>query len=231
MRAIGVSTLLLTVLLAAGCGGGTGSPRSGEAAKPATKVLAAATKAADTAGSVHVAGQIAAGGNEVGVDLSLARGKGATGSATLGGANVDVVVVGRKGYIRAGADFWRQFTQAVPLAQLLAGKWLEIPAGNARFGAVTSLANAQTFFGQLTSGHGTLANHGETTYKGRKVVAIYDTTKHATLYVAATGKPYPVAFVGAGGQSGTVTFDRWNDPVTLKAPAGALNFSQLPSAG
>ncbi|HZS31445.1 MAG TPA: hypothetical protein VFA37_09330 [Gaiellaceae bacterium] len=231
MRAIGVSTLLATVLLAGCGGGGGGGTPSGEAAKPAAKVLADATKAAQAASSVHVSGQVVAGGNEVGVDLSLARGKGATGSVTLGGATVNLVVAGRKGYIRGGADFWSQFTQAAPLAQLLAGNWLEIPAGAAEFGAVTSLASAQTFFGQLTSGHGPLTNQGETTYKGQKVVAIDDTTRHATLYVAATGPAYPVAFVRTGSQSGTVTFDRWNQHVTLKAPAGALNLSQLPSSG
>jgi hypothetical protein len=63
-------------------------------------------------------------------------------------------------------------------------------------------------------------------YKGRKVVAIEDTSRHGRLYVAATGKPYPVAISGGAGQ-GTVTFDRWDKSVSIRAPKGAIDLSKL----
>jgi hypothetical protein len=63
-------------------------------------------------------------------------------------------------------------------------------------------------------------------YKGRKVVAIEDTSRHGRLYVAATGKPYPVAISGGAGQ-GTVTFDRWDTSVSIRAPKGAIDLSKL----
>jgi hypothetical protein len=229
MRWFSIGTLLVVIFAAAGCGGGGGggggNKPSGEAAKPAATVVADATKAAEAASSVHMSGQIATGGKQIGVDLSLARGKGATGTFTLGGSKVDLIVIGNKAYMRAGTDFWKQFSQASGFAQLLADKWLAFPSDNAQLGSLTQVANAQALFAQLTSSHGKLANRGATTYKGQSVVAIDDTTKHATLYVSASGTPYPVAIVKT--TAGAVTFDRWNQPVALTAPKGALDFSQL----
>jgi hypothetical protein len=84
--------------------------------------------------------------------------------------------------------------------------------------------------GQVTSSasHGKLANDGETTYKGQEVVVIRDTSDGSKLYVAATGPPYPVAIVaGKTADTGTVTFDGWNESVEISAPQGALDISKL----
>ena len=239
MRGFLAGTVLVLALLATGCGGGGGGggtngggtngggTPSGEASKPAATVLADAVKAANAASSVHISGQVSTGGKEVVVDLSIAKGKGATGSMTLGGAKIDLVVIGKKGYLKAGADFWNQFSQASGFAGLLSGKWLAFPADNAQFGSLTGVANAKTIFNELTGSHGKIKNTGATTYNGQSVIALVDETKHGTLYVAGTGAPYPAALVETKGGGGTVTFDRWNESVTLTAPKGAIDFSHL----
>lgn len=241
MRAVLCSTLLVVVLLAAaGCGGGGGGggggstaggggKPSGEAGKSANAVLADAIKAADAASSVRMSGQIAASGRQVGVDLSIVKGKGATGTLTLSGSKIDIVLIGKKGYMRAPTAFWTKFAGAsgAAIGQLLAGKWLAFPADNAQFGSFTGIANDHALFDQLRH-HGTLANDGTTTYKGQSVIKLADTTKSGTLYVAASGTPYPVALVlGKKSDSGTVTFDRWGQSVSLTAPSGAIDFSHL----
>lgn len=237
MRGFLAATLLVVVLLAAGCGGGGGgggtsgggtnggAKPSGEASKPAATVLADAVKAANGASSMHMSGQVATGGKQIAIDISVAKGKGAAGTLTLGGAKIELVVIGNKGYLRAGSNFWNQFSQASGFAGLLADKWLEFPAKNAQFGSLTGVANAKTIFSQLSASHGKLVNRGATTYKGKSVVSIGDKT--GTLYVAGTGTPYPVALVETKGGAGTVTFDRWNESVTLTAPKGAIDFSHL----
>ena len=48
-----------------------------------------------------------------------------------------------------------------------------------------------------------------------------------TLYVATTGPAYPVAIVKAGANGGKIVFDKWNQPVALKAPSGAVNLTDL----
>ena len=83
-------------------------------------------------------------------------------------------------------------------------------------------------FAGISSHHGKVANDGKTTYKGADVVVIRDKSDNSKLYVAATGKPYPVALVsGLKGQSGAITFDDWNKPVSLSAPSGAIDISQF----
>ncbi len=234
MRGIFGSAALVAVLFAAGCGGGGGgggtsaTQSSALASKPASAVVAEAVKAAEAASWVHVSGQIHSSGKQVGVDLSIAKGKGGVGTVTLDGAKVDLVLIGKNVYLRASSAFWKQYAgNAGAFAQLFADKWLKVPANNAQLGSLTGSANAKQLFKSLTTNPGTLENQGETTYKGQSVVAIHDATKNGTLYVSATGTPYPVAFVKTGPSAGALTFDSWNQPVTLTAPKGALDFSQL----
>lgn len=64
MRTLLATSLLALVVLAAGCGGSSSSSAntntnsSGEASKSAKQVLADAVKAADTATSFHMSGQV-----------------------------------------------------------------------------------------------------------------------------------------------------------------------------
>jgi hypothetical protein len=248
MRTLSAGLVLAAVLFAAGCGGSNGggnggsSQESGLAAESASAVVADASKAAQDASSFHMAGTIHSssggvfGSNAVELDLSIVRGKGATGSVTAaGGAKVDLIVAGNSGYMRASSAFWKHFAKqqggsaaASFAATLFGDKWLKFPANNKQFQALTSPAKANSIFKSLTSNHGKLENQGEKTYKGQSVVAITDTTKGGTLYVAATGTPYPVALTKTGGKSsGALTFDEWNQPVTLTAPKGALDLSQF----
>lgn len=241
MRGVSTCLVLAAVLFAAGCGGGgaggsssssTGQA-SGEAAKPANTVVADAAKAATDASSFHMSGQIHSSGKLIGVDLSLVRGKGATGTVTVGGAKVDLVLIGDDGYVRASSDFWQRYAGQAggpALVQMLADKWIKFPGKSAQLGSLTGPLSNKQLFKTLTTSHGKLENKGETTYNGQSVVTIRDVTKNSTLYVAATGTPYPVGLVKtAGSDRGTVAFDHWNEPPTLTAPKGALDFSQLGS--
>jgi hypothetical protein len=48
-----------------------------------------------------------------------------------------------------------------------------------------------------------------------------------TLYVATTGEPFPLKLEGSKSNEGSVTFDRWNEPVELKPPPNPVDFSKL----
>lgn len=236
MRTLLATSLLALVVFAAGCGGSSSSSgntntnSSGEASKSAGAVLADAVKAADTATSFHMSGQINEAGSQVGIDLAVVVGKGATGSLTIKGAKVELIIVGGKGYLNGGSDFWKQFagSSGAAIASLLNGKWLEFPAKNAQFAPLTGVADAKSIFDQLkTSAPGKLTNTGATTYKGQSVIAIDGGAANGTFYVANSGTPYPVALVKTGSSGGAITFDSWNASVTLTAPKGAIDFSHL----
>jgi hypothetical protein len=196
MRGFSVATLLAAVVFVAGCGGGgsggggTSTQTSSLATKPPTVVVAAAMKAADSASSVHISGAGTQAGKPISMDLTIARGKGATGSISLNGAQFNLVLIGNTAYLRAGAAFWKKYGGSNGgITQLLTNKWLKFSANNAQFGPLTRLANQRSFFKALKS-HGKLENKGDSTFKGQSAVAIDDTsTKGSTLYVASSGTP------------------------------------------
>jgi hypothetical protein len=220
--------LVLTAALLAGCGSSNKAAKGNdEASKPPVRVLADAKAAATSASSVHVTGSIASGETPITLDLVMARGKGAKGSMSTNGAEFDLVRIGDTAYIRGSDEFLKQNAGAT-VAQLLHGKWLKASITSGRFRSLAPLTSVGLLFAKISSSHGKLAKDGKTTYKGEQVVAIRDTSDNSKLYVAATGKPYPVAIVGGKkGQSGAIAFGDWNESVSLTAPKNAIDISQF----
>jgi hypothetical protein len=220
--------LVLTAALLAGCGSSKNeSAPNGEASKPPTQVLADAKAAATSADSVHVSGSIVSGGTPIKLDLSMVRGKGAKGSMSTNGLSFDLVGVGDTVYIQGSDEFYKHFAGAA-VAQLLHGKWLKASATQGQLKSLAPLTSIGALFAGISTHHGKLTSEGATTFDCQKVAEIRDTSDNSKLYVAATGKPYPVAIVGGKqNQSGTITFDDWNSHVSLCAPKHALNISKL----
>ena len=227
MRVSALALVLVAALLA-GCGGSRQTAASnGMASKPADQVFAAAKAAATSASSAHVTGSLVSNGTPFTLDLSLVRDKGAKGSVSVNGLAFDLVKIGDTIYIKGSDAFYQHFAGAA-IAQLTHGRWVKASAGSARFRPFASLASVAGLFARISAAHGKLVNDGTTTYKGQQVVTIRDTSDDSKLYVAATGKPYPVAIVGGKKrQSGAVAFDDWNKPVSLSPPAGAIDISQF----
>jgi hypothetical protein len=220
--------LVLTAALLAGCGSsGTTAKANDEASKAPVRVLADAKAAATSASSAHVSGSIKSGGTPITLDLTTARNKGAEGSMSTSGLRFHLVRIGDTLYIRGSDEFYKHFAGAA-VAQLLHGKWLKASATRGRLRSLAPLTNIGALFAGISSHHGKLANDGKTTYKGQDVVAIRDTSDGSKLYIAATGKPYPVAIVGGKeNQSGTITFGDWNKSVSLSAPNDAIDIGQF----
>ena len=219
--------LVLTAALLAGCGGqGKATKPNDEASKPADQVFAAARAAAAGASSAHVSGSIIANGTPVTIDLSTVRGKGAKGSASIDGLQFGLVKIGDTAYIKGSDAFYRHFAGAA--AQLIHGRWIKLSTTSDRFRSVAALTSIAGLFARIGAGHGKLANDGKQTYQGQQVVVIRDTSDNSKLYVAATGKPFPVALAGSDKkQSGRIAFGDWNQPVSLSAPSGAIDISQF----
>jgi hypothetical protein len=218
--------LVVTAALLASCGGSSkaGKP-NGEASKPPGRVLADARAAAASATSAHVSGSVTSSGTPITLDLSMARGEGAKGSMSTNDLKFDLVRIGDTAYIRGSDAFYEHFAGS-GIAQLLHGKWLKAPITKGRFSSLAPLTSIDLLLGKVSANHGKLVNDGKTAYKGWQVVAIRDTSDNSKLYVAATGKPYPVALVGGkASHSGTITFGHWNKSVSLTVPSGAVDIS------
>ena len=222
-----VAGFMLLVLAVAACGssGGGGSSDNGVASKSPEQIVSAVTNAVQKVNSVHVAGSVNNGGSNTTLNLNLVNGKGGTGSMSQSGLGFKIVAVGNNVYINGSNAFWQKFGGSAA-AQLLSGKWLKAPA-TGQLSSIASLTNVRTLFNQLLASHGTLAKGSTSTVNGQKVIAVTDKTNGGTLYVATTGKPYPVEIIKTGSAGGKITFDHFNQSVTLTAPANSIDISKL----
>jgi hypothetical protein len=229
VRALLVLAVSVPIVVVAGCGSSSKSPSSsdnGVASKSATDILAAATAAADSASSVHVSGSAVDNGTPFVIDLHIVAGKGGEGRLSEKGVSFDLVRIGPDAYIKGTKAFYTKFAGA-GAAQLLQGKWLKAPATTGQLAALTPLTDIHKFITKALSNHGALSKTGTTTINGQQVVGVKDTTKGGVLYVATTGKPYPVEITGGGTTTGTLMFTDWNKAVALAAPANAVDISKL----
>ncbi|HEY4280997.1 MAG TPA: hypothetical protein VGM91_22475 [Conexibacter sp.] len=195
---------------------------NGVADKNAEEILTAARTAALAAGAVHVVGEL---GN-TGLDLSLVRGEGAVGTISQGPTRFDIVYVGRAVYLKADDDFYRQLGGEAAV-ELLAGKWLKVPAGGRDFSQFAQLADMGQLMTQALKPDGAIAKGKAATLDSGKAIGL--TNRGGTLFVATTGDPYPLQISQTGGAEGAgkVVFDRWDEPVELSAPADAIDISEL----
>ncbi len=214
------------VLLAATLGGcGSSSSPNGLAAETPGHVVAAARSAADGAATVHVAGTLTGAGAPISIDLELVRGKGGRGRIALGALSIELVRIESAVYVRGNAAFYRRVA-GPRAARLLEGKWLKGFEGGA-LSDLASLTDLDTLIDTALREHGTLAIGAAKTLDGQKVLSVNDASRGGTVYVAATGAPYPIELLRAGGSGGRLLFDRWNQPISLEAPADALSVKQL----
>lgn len=181
--------------------------------------------AAMSAKTAHVAGSVPSSGSRITLDLNLVTGMGGRGSMTTKGLSFQVMSVGDEVYINGSIAFWQKFAGNVA-APLLWGKWIKAPA-RGQLATLAALTDLQKLFGQLLSSHGRLVKGSVTTVHGQPVITVKDTTSGGILYVASTGRPYPIEVVKNGSGGGQLTFDRFNQPVTLRPPSNAIDISQL----
>jgi hypothetical protein len=221
--ALGI-VLIATAL--AGCG--SSSSGNGLAAKTPTEILAATKAAADAATSVHVSGSVVAGTVPITLDMDLITGKGARGRLSESGLSFDLIEVGGSVYIKGSSAFYSHVGGSAA-AQLLQGKWLKAPTASSEFASLASLTDLRQLVDSTVSNRGTLVKGATTTVNGQKALSLTDTSKGGTLYVATTGKPYPVEVTKSGSSGGRMAFDRWNESVTVAAPANSIDISQLRS--
>jgi hypothetical protein len=214
----------LTVGAVVGCG--ASSSGNGVASKSPDEIITAARNAINRASSVHVAGLIASSaGGSLNLDLHLVAGAGGRGAVSDSGLTFQIVAVGQTLYIRGTRAFWQHFAGAAA-ARVLTGRWLKAPT-TGQFASIAQLVNMHGLVTSLLTSRDALSNGGVTSLRGQKVVAVNDRARDGTLYVAATGPPYPLEITRRGSAGGQLVFDRFNEPVSLTPPAHSIDLSQL----
>jgi hypothetical protein len=228
LSSAGAFALLLTLLaLLSGCGSSSPSG-NGLSAKSPAEIIAAAKAAVAGAATAHVSGSVVDAGKPISLDMELVAGKGGKGRLTLEGLSIDLVQLKGAVYLNGSSAFYTKVAGAAA-AQLLQGKWLKASATGSNFASLAQLSDLGKLINTALASHGKLAGAPAKTIAGQKAVGVTDVSKGGTLYVASTGTAYPLEITKSGAGGGTITFDRWNKPVTLSAPANAVNIDQLQS--
>ena len=230
-RLLAAPALILLALASvlAGCGSSSSSGNGVEAKSPA-QILEATKAAASKATSVHISGTITSGGKPISLNMELLAGKGGKGTISQEGFTIQLIQTGGAVYINGSKAFYEHVGGSAA-AQLLQGKWLKAPANSGELASLAELTNLSKLIDTALSNHGSIAKGSKATIEGQKAIGLNDTTKGGTLYVATTGEPYPLEITKAGKETGKVVLDRWNKPVTLTAPAGAIDISKLQKGG
>jgi hypothetical protein len=219
--------MLAAVLLAsalAACG--SSSQGNGVASKTPSEILADAKALADSASAVHVSGSLVSAGTPITLDMHLVANRGGRGRVSENGLGFEVIQIHGTVYIKGSSAFYRHVAGPAA-AQLLRGRWLKASASNASLGSLASLTDLHQLLDTTLTEHGALVKGAVTTVNGRKVIGLTDNSKGGTLYVAATGPPYPIEVTKGGTGGGTIVFDNWNQAVAVTAPADAIDIAQL----
>jgi hypothetical protein len=220
-RRLPLAFLLATAALA-GCGG---SGSSGEATKSGPAILADARQAALAADSVRIVGTVRNAGQVISLDLSVARGSGG-GTMTLNGSKVDVTRVGHTMYMRAGAEFYGRFGAATAAGRLLAGKWVKVPTTTQNFAQLVLLTDLYGFLTQALHTNGKVTKGAVKTVVGQNAIELRS-AHGGSLYVATSGKPYPIEFASPVAPAGILTLSEWNSAKAPTAPPHALDLGAL----
>jgi hypothetical protein len=232
LGAVALAAAIAVTSAAAGCAGGGSSPASTPAStarhtssRAAARLLADVRAAVAAARSVHVRGQLADSA-ATGFDLRLSR-LGGTGTVSSGGSQIGLRRVHGRVYVTGDAAFFRHYTTRAR-ADRLAGRWLAVPASDPRFAGFTRLTDMGALLGRILAPAGPVAETGTRTLHGRLAIGLRDRVANGgTLYVAATGPPYPLEIVTSGARHGLIRFGGWGAPVALAPPPSPLGLDRL----
>jgi hypothetical protein len=233
-RATIAIVLALLLPAAVGCGGSSGGSSSspaaaadnGESAKAPAQILSDVNDAVRGAQSVHMSGSVNSDSTDIGFDVKLSA-DAAKGTLTLSGNEIKLVRVGDAAYFIGSPEFYKMVGGGDAAVSLLQGRWIKVPSADSRFASFEQFTDKGKLFSSMLQAEGTVTKSGTRRYNGQKVIVLRDSDGGGDLYIAASGKPYPVAIVSTGDKQGTITFTGWDEPVDVSAPADAIDLSQL----
>jgi hypothetical protein len=216
--AASVATLALATLTA--CAGAADVAPSNADKQARTLVREARALVEDSAG-IRIVGDQVIDGYRTDYDLCVRGGHDYQGSIETSGRKADVLVVGERSYLRGDADFWRRLGAENEGTEDEVAEAVELFAGRyAMYGydPADPIDTAGSVFGPRTDGY---VKGERTRIDGKTVVPLHRTDEFdviRTVYVAAYGKPYPVAINTSGPDPQNAELTRTDHPCTPTTP-------------
>jgi hypothetical protein len=217
---------------------------AGAASPPSAQSEYQASIKAATSQGVHFSSNAAQGGVSITVTGDTGATSGAQTLTVKKGSlteHVSAMVVGSTGYVKGNATALHNvigLTNAQ--SKKYAGTWLSFPTSNAGLAQLVSgLLNSQVaselqMTGPYSYGKATTAGGKHALVIHGSVSTQSGTSVPVDLYVSASGAPLPIQEVTNPGTSGgstalhgTVSFSRWGQKTSLKAPAKSFSLLKL----
>ena len=194
------------------------------------QIVSAATAAVRSSGSVHVVTVAPIHG----VPVTWVGDVGATSgeqAVNAGAIQAKALVVNGTTYFNANQEAMTQLMGvSAAVAAQADGKWLSLSPSDPASSQVADTLTVNTLLPQITP-QSPRINLGLSTVDGQQVVGITGKLQgglSATLYVSATGQPFPVEMVaGSGNYNTTTTFSAWGEAVHPSPPSNAIPASTL----
>jgi len=159
-----------------------------------------------------------AGGPFEVADLQVEGGAGIATLVKNGRALFKVAVVGKKAYIQFSREMLQQLRLPGLFKQLAAGRWVRMHADQA---PPEILGDPVAFLAARLTHHGPLEPAvRQATLHGQKVVVVTDGRNGAKLYVANTGRAYPLLVTWPNGHR--IELTRYGASFDIPTPANTL---------
>ena len=216
---------LVGVVLLAGCGGGDKS--NGIDKLGANAALAKVKAAVADVRSVHVKGTVNQSGQPLNLEVFVGSDS-AQGSIGVGGGTMDLRLVDGITYFRGDAKVFAAFGANAAQASLAAGRWIKDTSTSGPAASFAGFLNRKQLFDNLLTPQGTVSTGGSATVNGHKALILIDNSSQGgKLYVASTGAALPLRIARSGANGGQIDFTDYNAHVSVEAPAGAVDITQL----
>jgi hypothetical protein len=230
MRIRTLALTATTAVLLTGCGGGGGdtaatpTPTPTEDPRTGEEVVTDAVAALRGSGAVRAEGNFTQDGVEAALDMVL-QDDGATGTLTMDGQEVGLLVVGSEAYLQAPAEFWSSFGTPDAFAQQIAGQWLRMPAEEAANFGPLSLAGLTD---ELVDPESGVQDEVETGEVDGQDVLIVTTENGSTMSVLADGSDYPVRVENTTEDTpGVMELSGFGEKQKIAAPADFIDLEEL----
>ncbi|MFI5637708.1 hypothetical protein ACIA8H_09860 [Streptomyces goshikiensis] len=210
-----------------GSGSGAGSGRLTDLS--GREILRRAHKATREAESAHVVAKVRLDGKPMAIDISLDKKGNCNGVIRLDGmGRMELIKSAELIHFKGDEAYWRGAAklknapreQADQMVAALAGRWVKVPASDARSTAMAGMCDLDKL--TLEAGRDSvLARKGAAaTVDGVPAVAVTSPGKDGTEtdYVATEGTPYILRSTLSGKQDGEVSFSEFGKPVDVTSP-------------
>jgi len=223
-------TLLLLAPLSAVVLSGCGSSDNGVASKSAKEILQASKAAAVSASSVRIVGASRVRSSSFAINARLARDS-ARSRVSLLGLDYELIRIGDTVYVKGSQAFYANLSARLgKTLHVPKGTWLKAPTGSGPLHELAALTELPRQLEVILSTSAYLSKGASTTVDGQKAIAIKEKAKlyEGVLYVATTGKPYPLLLLKNGGRErGRTRFSGWDRGVSVGAPSPAVELGGL----